>query len=263
MFSWRGRRQFVVLVIFAVIITTLGIRFGAKLLPEPTCFDRRKNQGEVVVDCGGPCLPCELRNPKKIQIFWTRAASVRAGVYDVAAEIENPNEALSSRSISYEFILLDKFGPVVVRRGKTFALPHERLYVVETNLKTTRVSERVDFKILDVDWGVVGEYAEPDFVIERREYRTEDVDGKRESVAEATIANLSPHGWKEVEISFVILDEIGNMLGSNRVVIEEFLPDSRRVVRSMWPEELKGRVAKVEIEPRVNVFDPLVILKPQ
>ena len=26
----------------------------------PTCFDGIQNQGELEVDCGGPCAPCEI-----------------------------------------------------------------------------------------------------------------------------------------------------------------------------------------------------------
>lgn len=36
----------------------LGVDCGGPCLPCPTCFDELQNQGEESVDCGGPCPPC-------------------------------------------------------------------------------------------------------------------------------------------------------------------------------------------------------------
>ena len=33
------------------------------IVPDPTCSDRIKNQGELAVDCGGPCKPCVMKTP--------------------------------------------------------------------------------------------------------------------------------------------------------------------------------------------------------
>lgn len=261
MISWRVRRQLIALLIVIVPMATLVFWAVSKSLPEPTCFDGRKNQGELQTDCGGPCAPCELRDPRPISVFWARAVPVRPDTFDVAAFIQNQNEALSSVKVEYEFTLFDSFGEVARKSGSTFILSQERMYVVETNLKTVRAPVSVEFRIRNINWQFrKGE--RPNFVVEKHEYKVVEENGKEESLVESSIANRSPFDFREIEVAFVVLDRMGNVLGVNRVVAENFLGGSRRLVKSIWPQKLAGEVAVVEIEPRVNIFDPAIILKP-
>lgn len=260
--SWRARRQLIVVLILAIPLVGLGIWLIPKFLPEPTCSDNRQNQGEIEVDCGGPCAPCELRNPAPIAVFWARAVPVRPGSFDAAALIENPNEVLASAKIEYEFSLFDERSQIGRQIGETFILPQERVHVVATGLATTREPRRVEFAVRAIEWQVFrGE--RPNFVVERRDYRVRDADGRLESVVEAVIQNRSPFDFREVGVHVLVLDREGNLLGANRLVLERFRSGERRTATSLWAGELKGEVATIVVEPRVNVFDPSVILKPR
>lgn len=260
--SWRARRQLAILFVLAIPLVLLGFWFGPKLLPVPTCSDNTRNQGELDVDCGGPCPPCELRNPEPIAVFWARAVPVRANTYDVAALIQNQNEVLASAKIEYEFSLFDALTQVARKTGETFILPQERVHVIATNLVTSRNAVRVEFLVRNVEWRVFRE-GHPNFVVERRDYRVRDADGRLESVVEAVIQNRSPFDFREVGVHVLVLDREGNLLGANSVTLERFLAGERRTVTSLWPGELKGDVATIVVQPRVNVFDPSVILTPR
>lgn len=252
----------VVLLITAAPLVGLGFLLVKKILPDQTCFDNRRNQRELEIDCGGPCAPCELKNPKTIDIFWARAASVRPLMYDVVAEIRNSNEVLYSSNLEYEFTLFDEFGLVARKTGRTFIFPQEKTYVVEANLNTTREPVRVEFKVLGVDWQVKKEEI-PNLIIEKRDYKIIETDGRKQSVIESGILNRTSFDFREAEIIFVVFDGAGNLLGANRVVIENLFSGSRQSVKSIWPEELMGGVAVIKIQPRVNIFDPGVILQPR
>lgn len=262
MFSWRAKRQLIILSIPALLILGLGFLFFRQLLPTSTCFDNKKNQSEFAVDCGGPCGPCELKNPKSLETFWARAVLVRPQTYDVAAEIRNPNEVLSSAKIEYEFILFDNFGLVARKVGETFILPQERTHIIEANLNTTREPSRVEFKVLDIDWQFKKQ--EPsNLIVERRDYRIVDSDGKKQSLVEASILNRSPFNFSEVLVNFVVLDKQGNLLGANKILVENLLAGSHQVVKSIWPQKLNGEATTISVEPRVNFFDPTIIIKPR
>ncbi len=262
MIGWRARRQFIVLLIVAFPFIAIGFLFFPRLFPESSCFDNRRNQGEFEVDCGGPCLPCELKNPKKVDLFWTKVASAKTNVYDMVAYIENPNEILASPRLEYEFALFDEFGLIARRRGHTFILVEERLYIVEPALGTQRIPSRVEFKVLDVQWEV--NTKNPlNLVTEKREYRVVGENGKKHGVVEASIFNRSLFDLREVEVSFAVTDKDGNILGANKVLLEDLSSGTSKSVKSIWPEELKGEVAVINVEPRVNVFDPAVIIKPR
>lgn len=262
MLSWRAKRQLIILSIPTLLVLGLGFLFFQRFLPESTCFDNKKNQGELGTDCGGPCGPCELKNPKSVEIFWARAVPTRPQNYDVAAEIRNPNEVLSSANLEYEFTLFDDFGLVARKVGRTFILPQERTHVTEANLSTTREPSRVEFKVLKIDWQFK-QFEQPNLVVERRDYKVIDTDGKKQSLVETSIFNKSPFNFREVVINFAVLDEQENLLGANKILVENLLAGSRQVIKSIWPQELKRQAGMIIVEPRVNFFDPTIIIKPR
>lgn len=261
MFSWRARRQIIILFIAALPIAAAAFLAISKVLPEPSCTDNRKNQGELGVDCGGPCAPCELKNPKPISLFWTRVVPVRAGSYDAAAQIQNLNETLSSANMEYEFILFDGLTPIATRRGKTFLLAQERIHVIEANIVTAREPNRVEFKITKTDWQFRQE-TKPNFIVERRDWRVEEDNGRKKSVLEASVANRSPFSFKKAEVQAIILGKDGNLLGVSRTILENFLSGKSETVKFIWPEELRGEITSIEVEPRVNIFDSSAVLLP-
>ena len=201
MLSWRARRQLIVLAILTIPIALIFVFFAFKILPESSCFDNRKNQRELGVDCGGPCAPCELKNPKPISLFWARLVSVRenqstqrpecsaehsnlfecSGSYDLVALIQNPNEVLFSQKVDYTFTFFDKFAPFAEKSGSTFILPQERVHIVEPNIHATREPSHVELKITGVDWKY-SKVERPNFAVESRKYLVEEENGVKRSV---------------------------------------------------------------------------------
>jgi len=262
MFTWRVRRQLIVLGAIGSIVMGISTLVVVRNLPEPTCFDQKQNQGEFGVDCGGPCSPCELQRPKPVTVFWAKAVPVRENVYDVAALIQNQNEVLSSAEVEYEFILSGEFGEAARRRGRTFLLAQERTMLIEVNIPASHAADRVEFRIIAVEWQFRKDQ-KPNVLAERREYRVTEEFGKKQSVVEASIVNGTALDLNEVTVQIGIFDEEGNIVGVNRIVIEQVRAGSRRTVRAIWPKEFQGKPASIEMETRVNMFDPEVIVKPR
>jgi len=260
--SWRIRRQFVVVLVVLTPFVLIGYFLVLKLLPTPTCFDNRKNQEERGIDCGGPCIPCELRNPEQLEIFWVHLVPVRKNIYDVAVFLRNPNEVLSSSDLEYEFSLFDEVGLVTIKTGHTFILPQEQVHIIEANIKTNRPVNKVEFRVLKMGWQLRSK-ERFNLVTERLDYKVVEEKNRKQGLVEANIFNQTPFSFREVEINFVVLDKDSNLLGVNRIVVENFLSGSKRLIKAVWPEELKGQPSTIWAEPRVNVFDPAIILKPQ
>lgn len=260
--QWRLQRQLIVLVIILVPLAILGFFVVLKFLPEATCFDNKQNQDEIGVDCGGACIHCALKKPKPITVFWARAVNVRQNTYDVAAFVENTNEVLATQTLEYEFTLFDDLGLVARRTGNTFLYPQERIYIIEPNIQTAREPTKVEFKAVRAFWEVRDESL-PNIIVERSDYSLSDENGEKSGVVEADIMNRTPLNFKHVEVQFVVLDAAENLLGANTITIENVKSSERRTVRSRWPKELGGDIARLEVKPRVNLFDPTVIVKPQ
>ncbi len=262
MLSWRVRRYLVVFLVLGALVGGMGFFAVQYLLPAPTCSDARQNQGEHGVDCGGPCEPCELKNPKPLTIFWVKGIPAGENIYDAAVQIRNENEVLASGRLEYEFTLFDEFGPVARRGGSTFLLAQETFVLAEAGLATTRLPIRAEFRVTRVPWEVRRDIP-PALVVERREYRVEERAGGKQSIVEAVLANRSPFDLARVEVRFALFDQQGNVAGVNRVVVENLAAGGRASALSIWPFEIPARIGSVEVQPRVNVFDPTVIIKPR
>ena len=255
MLTWRTERQATALALIVFILLSITGWIAYWTYPASTCFDNRKNQQETEIYCGGSCVPCELKNPKPINLLWARIVPVRPDVYDVAAEIKNPNEVLGASTVDYEFTLFDNFGVIARKVGQTFLFPQERIHVIETGLRTTRKPIRVEFRVLKEHWLLVQGEKIPHIVVERRDYRVVRDGERKKGVVEASILNKTSFDYHEVLVNFVVRDAKDNALAVNRVLLENLNANSRKTVTSIWPEELKGEVTKVDVEPRVNTFE--------
>lgn len=260
MISWRAKRQLLIFSIAAALLG-MGIFWGLnQIIPEPSCFDNRQNQRETGVDCGGPCIPCVLKYPKKIEIFWTKAIPVSENVYDVVALINNPNAILALADLKYQFVLFDEFGKVGERKGNTFLFAQEQTHVVEVNIPTKRPARRVEFVAESANWKIYEKEA-PNISVERREYRVEKIGERNQSVIEATLLNREAISYREAEVNFLVFDSNLNLLAANKILSDSLITGTRKTIKSIWPDEIRGEIATIEIEPRVNVFDPSAVLR--
>lgn len=257
MISWRAQRQLIVFLIIFIGAALAAGYFVWRMVPASTCFDNKKNQGELEVDCGGPCGPCELKHPQAIGKFWARAIPIGGNRYDLAAEIKNPNEVLSSRRVQYEFTLADEFGVIAKRAGETFIYPQERTHVVEAGVEAGRAPGRVEFKIVGVEWQY-REPGSPNLVAERRDYRVVSEGGLKKTVLETQISNRSPRDLKEVEVVFLLFDEDNNLFAANRVSAGFLSSGAQKKVKSIWPVEFSASPSNILIEVRA---DPVFLEK--
>ena len=263
MISWRARRQLIIAFIVVIPITYVGYRVVASFLSAPpTCFDRKQNQGEHGIDCGGPCAPCEAANPKSVQVFSTRGVLVRPNVYDLVAHIENPNEFLSADNVRYEFTLVDQFGVITQRSGNTFLLPRSERFIIEPAVESGRAPQSIEFRIQGAEWQLP-ELPRSALVVEATRTETLEENGKRKSVVEATIGNQSPHNLRGIEVDILVSDRDGNTIGVNKIEIEFLASGSRRTIRAIWPNELAGDIGRVEVLPVVNLLNPEAIAAPE
>lgn len=251
----------IAILIFLAIAGGFALLLAGRLLPEASCTDGRRNQGEQEPDCGRPCAPCELKRPKPLSLFWARFGRASQGAVDGAALVENLNAALSSGRIRYAFVLLDAYGIIGEKIGAAYIYPGERLIIVEPAIRTAREAERIEFEIKSVAWTSVP-YERPRMVVDRRDHYVLEEGQEKHSVVEAEIYNADVRHFRRAEVTFAVFDEAGNLVGANRVLAENLPPGDRRVVRSVWPRELPGSIARIEVTPRVNFFETDAIVSP-
>lgn len=231
-FEWRSKRKLIFLSFFAVIILVAGGIITFALIPAPSCTDKRLNQDEEQIDCGGLCAPCLSEKADNLIVLWSRFFEVRPGVYDVAALVENVNLTIGSGVVPYVFELSDARGERIISRpGSTYVLPNKQFLVFQANLETgIRVPQRVMFRLDPFVWQLMDEQALP--VIISRTVR--DFEAERPRLI-ATLTNSALYDVLNVDVAVVISDVSGNAIAVSTTHVDK-VPDSGTTEAAFtWP----------------------------
>ena len=248
--DFRTRRQLAVIAAVGVVAVGVFWFLLRGVLPEPSCADGRRNQGEERVDCGSPCLPCVLREERAFEVFWVRHVQVRANTYDVAAEVKNPNVRLGAAAVPYEFKLFDTVGVAVAsRRGLMFVYPGEAFHIAEVGLTSARTIRNATLTFGRPAW-VVTEDVGPDVIAGGKAYAVEGERGEEQSVVTAVVSNRTLGFIRDIAVIALAFDSDGNLLGAHRTIIAELPAGAQQPVKFVWPTVFKTAAASVVVETR-------------
>ncbi len=140
--------------------------------PAPTCFDARKNQGETGVDCGGPCLPCEIKTLIPLEISWQKNLPADNQTI-IAAEIKNPNLDWGADFFTYSINIYNNNGELIktVKRN-SFIYAAEIKYLLEPLEISPKEIGRTEISFADFNWKSANEFKKP--LIQTREIKNEE-----------------------------------------------------------------------------------------
>ncbi len=237
-----------------ILSVSLGGYFIYNLWTPPTCFDGKQNQGELGVDCGGPCeLLCPFQI-SQLQTSWTRGFRIGDGRYAVLAYIENPNRDMYTTNAHYRVLLLDKEGETVaVQHGTTFFAgePLVPLYV-----GPIATGDGVPATVI-FEWDTSREEAR---WYKRRWNHELSIQGTRvvEDVQfgaeiRTTLINGSPESVENVDIVVVVYDENENAMTASRSLVEHLDARGRRDVSFAWPRAFPQQHQRIEVVARVPI----------
>lgn len=123
----RLTKQIIIALIFFGFFAGIGGIVYFTHRPAATCFDGRKNQGELEVDCGGPCIPCALKNNPPLSISQSPQFIYSAGnkKIDILFKISNTSISWGVKNFAYKISILGKNGEKQEFMEASFILPHE------------------------------------------------------------------------------------------------------------------------------------------
>lgn len=156
--EYRTAKQLVYGVIYLAVF--LWIAFGFYFLlvrPAPSCFDKKQNQNEEGVDCGGVCaqfcLPENLGPVSvvdEVSVFYPTPQKAT-----LLARIKNPN-ASHGAFVSYLITLYDSQNqPVVSIPQEAILYPSQVRYVIVPSVDLLEIPApiaRVELHFQKVDW---------------------------------------------------------------------------------------------------------------
>src|SRR5574343_1335055 len=126
--NWASRRKLIYgsIVAFCLIIF-VWLPSAYVLYTPPSCSDKKQNEGELGVDCGGPCATLCQNLALAPIVSWQRVFKIADGYYNSIAYIENPNIGSIAHNVPYLFRAYDSKNVLIVeRRGKATLLPNTK-----------------------------------------------------------------------------------------------------------------------------------------
>ncbi len=215
------------LIILAIIAG--GIYF-LYLKPAPSCTDNRQNQKETAIDCGGPCIPCEVKglSPaiEEVKVFPAGNDKIT-----LLAKVKNPSGRYSA-AFAYEFDLAGTLLPETPGlRGRALVKPQAAEYIVIPGLAASaKEVKNVNFKVGEPSWSEGGPKT-PKIEISGQT----NLDKER-IVVTGTLANKSAENLPLINLTAVIFDGEGNALNASVARLEGIPAFSQKQFVIFFPE---------------------------
>ncbi len=248
MATWSSRRKSrYALAVIATLVIFVGIPTFLFFYEKPTCFDSKKNGGEFGIDCGGKCsrLCQSAFLPPRIEWGGAKIEKLSGSLYNVAAYIVNPNVFGAAVDVPYKMELYDDRGILITeKKGKVTLYPHRNSLAFETAINVNEsIPTRATFEFTSApEWFKSDDVLGSISVLEKK-YQ-EDVSG---SSLEVILENRGLKDYRNIEVSVVLYDGVGNVIGFSQTEIDSILAKGKEIAPYTWSINRNGQVISEEI----------------
>ena len=259
----RVKKQFTIALIFFLICASFAsVAFLMYYEPKPTCRDGIQNQGELGIDCGGPCKICPPpKEIKPLEILWTEIIQSGSMSYDLISRIKNPNSNWGIGFLDYKFVLYGKAGEILLEKnGSTYILPGYEKYIIETPVDSSAAPEKIVLELGHISWEKSQNFEKLNFPIRDKKFKAIN---NSSSVGEVSgiVVNSTLYDLGEININIVLFDANRRIVGVNITDMATMMSDEKRYFNAIWYWPFSKPVADFDIEIDTNLFDPQNILK--
>jgi hypothetical protein len=251
MFTWAKQRQFYYLLGVFTFFAIIGLIIFLIYRPIPNCFDNKKNQDEVGIDCGGVCAKACAEQTQPLKIYWVRPLKVSDGWYDVVAQVENLNIGLGTRKLNYTFYLYDADNILITKRsGSTFVNSGEKFVIFESRVDVgVKEVKRAFLELSDqVVWEKVASLPKNIF-LEKKSFVNEP-----KPVLDLLVSNDGLQMLKNIQVLAVLADANGNTFAASETMVDTLEPNSQQEAYFAWPTSFAEEPSFVDTYWRLNAF---------
>lgn len=148
-------KKIIVASVIGLIIFSIGLNLYLKHQPIATCSDNKKNQKEEDVDCGGPCIPCELKYNPPLVLQETPYFIINdSNKIDIIFKILNKNDQWGAKNFSYKINLYDENNQKQTLLKSDFILPLDLKTIILPSVDVSFVPKRIEIEINkeNIEW---------------------------------------------------------------------------------------------------------------
>ncbi len=243
---WSKKRQQAIIIVIFMLITIPVSVFAYIYFNKPaSCTDRKQNQNEQGIDCGGECSLYCIGSNRPPVVVWQRIFRVSRGLYTAGIYIQNPNITAAAYDVPYTIKVYDTDGVAIVERSSTVDIhPKYALPVIEPGIMVgERTPSRVEFEF----------DADPVWVREENQLLPIIIEGEtilNEATSprvQASLTNTTAKSINNVPVAVILYDADGNTLAVSKTIIESVPPNGSSRIVFTWPEPFGSIVARKEI----------------
>lgn len=246
MLPWRARRQLAYIGSLFLLFLVIGAGVYFFVREPASCQDKRRNQNETGIDCGGPCAPC-LGETSDPVVLWARSFSVAASRYDVAALLENKSLVAGTALLQYRFKLFDERNILIaVRDGTTFVGPKERFILFEPNIETGfRAPKHVTLEFDSIAW-IYAAREESRLIVAREEF-------EHEPFGRLTIdvRNTALEPARDIIVQAVLFDQQDNAFAASATQLDQIAGEEQKRIFLTWPSAFPVPPARIDVFIRI------------
>lgn len=250
--SWAQRRKATYIVSILFIFAIIGAIFLLTLLNKvPTCSDSKQNQGELGIDCGGPCsLLCRAQYSNPVIIWGPVEEKVLSnGTYNFLTYVQNPNNGAGAYNASYLFKVYDKNDVLLYQKtGVAFIPPNNNFVIFEDNISLNdKIPVRTKFEFAgNILWQKM-DSMESSITAVSKELINEDTKPK----LFVTLNNSTLKTIENIESVAILYDENNNAVAFSKTKVDSIVKDGNSDIVFTWPEKFTAKVVRIDIVSKV------------
>jgi hypothetical protein len=250
--SWAQRRKttYIVSILFVltiILVIVLLLAFNKT----PTCSDGTQNQGEVGIDCGGPCtILCRAQYVNPVIIWGPRWAKVlSSGSYNFLTYAQNPNIGAGAYNVPYLFKVYDKNDILLYQKTDTTYIPPNNNFVIfEDNINLNdKIPVRTKFEFTGNPVWQKMESSESSITAVSKNLINEDTKPK----LLVNMRNTTLTAVENIEAIAILYDENNNAITFSRTKIDSIDADGTADIVFTWPEKFDRKVVRIDIVSKV------------
>ncbi len=218
MIEKRNARQLIYGLIYLIVFSfvVFGIYF-IWFKPEPTCFDNKKNQDEIGIDCGGSCRSCEIKTLKPFNVSFVKHFPL-GDKSVIVAEIENPNPNYGTDNFIYAIDIYSDAGKIKNVEKNSFIYAGEIKNIFETADINNKQIREIKISFSEINWRPVSEFFKPSIQI--RKLKTEKEDGDLGVSVSGFLSNTNTFNVSKVKVLAFIFNSAGVMSAASKTELE-------------------------------------------
>lgn len=234
----RRKKQFIYGLVYLSLVVVPVLVYAIATRPGPSCVDKKKNQGETEIDCGGPCAKCALKDVQDIEVIWKNFFPDGNDQVVAGAKIRNPNPHIGVSSFAYDITLLGPFGSTIGSvSGNAQLFPGQTKYIIDGPfLVSVKGVTDVRLSIRDIQW--VREEEMPSKIqLSLKSIQIKPIEGGAAVEVSGLVSNSTALALSRVGVRVVIPDRIGVPLLASKTVLQDVASNEERFFRIVIPGE--------------------------